>query len=187
MRAQGFSLLEVMISSFILAIGILGLAGMQSVAVKSVTEVQQRTLANSLLVDITERMQLNNVWLTNSANDYATPSLQAAQLRAPPCVTDGTFSNCTGEQIKQNDLFEWRQKLLAAHVNNNSAHGLIDADACISAPDEKGKITVVLSWLSTLKSSDAAANASPSSIYATCGTSGKYRRQISVQSFISQS
>ena len=45
-KNKGFSLVEIMISGFILALGLLGLAGMQSTAVKSTIEIQQRTLAN---------------------------------------------------------------------------------------------------------------------------------------------
>ena len=63
MNVKGFSLVEVMVSSFIIAIALLGLASMQSIALKSVDTAQQLSLANSLLVDITERMQLNQVWL----------------------------------------------------------------------------------------------------------------------------
>ena len=48
MKQRGFSLIEIMISSFILALGLLGLARMQSTAVKSTIEIEQRNLANSL-------------------------------------------------------------------------------------------------------------------------------------------
>lgn len=189
MKQTGFSLIEIMISSFILAIGILGLAGMQTLAVKSVDEVQQRTLANSLLVDITERMQLNHVWLENSANDYNTNSLIGDASIAPPtCVNNGEFSNCTGQEIKENDLFEWREKLKSAHVKNNTGTGLANPDACIATtatPSGSGVIvTVVLSWFSTLSSVDAAKD--KSAIFTGCGTPSNNRRQVSVQSFISQ-
>jgi len=73
MKMDGFSLIELMIGSFILALGLLGLAGVQSTAGKSMLEVQQRALANSLVVEISERMLLNRVWLEdNTDNDYAT-------------------------------------------------------------------------------------------------------------------
>ena len=191
MKQTGFSLIEIMISSFILAIGILGLAGMQTLAVKSVDEVQQRTLANSLLVDITERMQLNHVWLENAANNYNTASLIGdASIAAPTCVTNGGFSNCTGAQIKDNDLFEWREKLKFAHVKDNSGTGLANPDACIATtanPSGSGVIvTVVLSWFSTLSSVDAAKG--KDAIFVNCGSlsDNRNRRQVSVQSFISQ-
>ena len=189
MKQTGFSLIEIMISSFILAIGILGLAGMQTLAVKSVDEVQQRTLANSLLVDITERMQLNHVWLENSANNYNTGSLVDDVLISPPaCVNNGEFSNCTGQEIKDNDLFEWHQKLQSAHVKDNTGTGLANPDACIETTNTPSGVivTVVLSWFSTLSSVDATTTAVEGSLQTRCGTPGNNRRQASVQSFISQ-
>ena len=74
MKMRGFSLIEIMISSFILALGVLGLVSMQSIALKSTVEIQQRTLANSLIADISERMQLNRLWLQAAGNNYAIAS-----------------------------------------------------------------------------------------------------------------
>lgn len=190
MKQTGFSLIEIMISSFILAIGILGLAGMQMLAVKSVDEVQQRALANSLLVDITERMQLNHVWLETANNNYNTDSLIGDEsVVRPTCVNNGVFANCSGGQVKDNDMFEWRQKLQSAHVKDNS-DALANADACIqtTATASGVIVTIVLSWFSTLSSTDAASDAATGSIFADCGAldDNHNRRQVSVQSFISK-
>ena len=162
-KNKGFSLVEIMISGFILALGLLGLAGMQSTAVKSTIEIQQRTLANSLVVDITERMQLNRLWLLDAGNNYAIDSLTDATLSAPNCVSSGgVFTNCSGENIKNNDLYEWKQKFIGAGINNSSAgeNGLVEADACIAVASVTGSdgelVQVVVSWFSTVKSKDAA-------------------------------
>jgi len=196
-KMSGFSLIEIMISGFILALGLLGLAGMQSTAVKSTIEIQQRTLANSLVTDITERMSLNRLWLLEAGNSYAIDSLTDANLSVPSCVgTGGVFTNCSGEDVKDNDLYEWKQKFIGAEINNSSAgeNGLIEADACIAVKSVVGSdgelVQVVISWFSTIKSKDAAHASASTTLTATCGTDGgvnRHRRQISIETYISKS
>jgi len=181
MKKNGFSLLEVMISSFILALGLLGVAGLQSTAVKASIEVQQRTLANSLLLEISERMQLNKAWLQESGNSYAVVSLVEANLAKPDCVDDSdtSFIACTGTDIKNNDLFEWRNKLQGNISDTNASNaGLVGADACITS-EISGKSTIVISWYSTVKTSDANSSSS-------CGEKSDHRRQVSTQLYINK-
>jgi len=191
-KYSGFSLIELMISAFIIGLGLLGLAGMQSMAVKSTVEIQQRTLANSLIHDITQRMQFNQLWLQGAGNNYAIASLAAASLAVPTCVDDvSAFSDCSGEDIKNYDLYEWQQKFSGANVNGEN--GLVAADACIaveSAPGSNGELVeVVISWFSTVKSKDAAADAALTDLSATCGAldENQYRRQISIETYVSKS
>ena len=185
MKISGFSLIEVMITSFILALALLGLAGMQSTAVKSTIEIQQRTLANSLLADIGERMLLNRLWLQKAGNNYAVDSLMKADLSAPGCIgTGGTFDNCSGEDVKNNDLYEWKKKFLGAHTISDSGinTGLIAADACIEVASS-GVSTIILSWFSTVKSKDAAAELDSESLAYKCGEASASRRQLRVEVF----
>jgi len=58
---NGFALLEVLISIFILAVGLLGLAGLQITGLKSNHSAQQRTEAIVLVYDIIDRMRINKV------------------------------------------------------------------------------------------------------------------------------
>ena len=189
MKMSGFSLIEIMISSFILALGLLGLAGMQSTSIKSIVEIQQRTLANSLVAEISERMQLNRFWLQQAGNNYAVASLMKADLSAPDCIgTGGVFDNCSGEDIKNNDLYEWRKKLLGANTLSETGgnSGLIEADACIDVASS-GISTIILSWSSTVKSKDAAAAYDPESLVYKCGEAGASRRQLVVKVYTGKS
>jgi type IV pilus assembly protein PilV len=191
---KGFSLIEIMISGFILALGLLGLAGMQSIAVKSSIEIQQRTLANSLVTDITQRMQLNRLWLLQSSHNYSISSLVDANLSAPSCVgSGGVFITCSGEDVKNNDLYEWKKKFSGAEINNSTAgeNGLIEADACIAVKPIAGSdgelVEVVVSWFSTVKSKDAADGVASTHLTATCGNGDRHRRQLSIETYISKS
>lgn len=179
LNEKGFSLLEVMISSFIIAVGILGLAAMQSIALKSSLEVQQRSLADSLLLDIVERMELNHIWLADELNNYKVESVVDYSVTTPTC---GATLSCSDADLKINDLLEWKSKLLAAHVTGDS-HGLIGADGCIDADDD-GNITVVLSWTSTTGIADATASFPSGDFRKTCGVASNNRHQISAVVYI---
>ncbi|WP_028864169.1 type IV pilus modification protein PilV [Psychromonas aquimarina] len=172
MKEKGFSLIEIMVSCFIFAIGCLSLAGMQSVAIKSLVEVEQRALADSLLVDITERMQMNRTWLSKSANNYIVSSVKGKTYVQPDCAKDGAVSDCDGADIKANDLFEWKQKLDTAHVAG-STQGLIDADACILDVGN-GIVDITITWKE---------QADPAEVKA-CGIHSPKRRQVSTKYYI---
>jgi hypothetical protein len=83
---------------------------MQSMAVKSTIEIQQRSLANSLVIDITERMQLNHVWLLEPGNNYVISSLTDASLSAPTCVdANGEFSTSKLRKSKVYYKMDWEK------------------------------------------------------------------------------
>ena len=56
---MGFTLVEVLVAVFVLAIGILGMAGMQAVGVRESQNTYYRTQADMLANDIIDRMRAN--------------------------------------------------------------------------------------------------------------------------------
>ncbi len=58
---KGFSLLEVMIAVFILAIGLLGLAHLQAITLKQNESAYLRSQVSALAADIFDRMRANQV------------------------------------------------------------------------------------------------------------------------------
>ena len=58
-KQTGFTLLEILISIFILAIGLLGLAALQTTSLKNNHSAQYRTTATVSAYDIIDRMRLN--------------------------------------------------------------------------------------------------------------------------------
>lgn len=58
-HAAGFSLLELLVGLIILAIGLLGLAGMQMVALRQNNEAYLRSQATLMAYDIMDRMRAN--------------------------------------------------------------------------------------------------------------------------------
>jgi type IV pilus assembly protein PilV len=70
---RGFTLLEVMITMVILAIGLLGLAGLQIIAIKGNSYGQQMTVASTMAQNQLEQMRQGAVALVTS-NDFVTDS-----------------------------------------------------------------------------------------------------------------
>ena len=69
-KQSGFSLLEVMIAVMVLAIGLLGMAAMQAVALSSNQEAQFRVQALAIAEDLSSRMRTNRAYVNASKNKY---------------------------------------------------------------------------------------------------------------------
>jgi len=67
-RCQGLTLVEILIALLVLSVGLLGLAAMQTTAVKYTTSANQRTQATALAYDLVDRMRINRLAALN--NDY---------------------------------------------------------------------------------------------------------------------
>lgn len=105
---SGFTMLEVLIAILVIAIGTLGMAGLQLVALKNTQGSHARSVAAQLANDIAERMRGNmNGVLANAYNrtsvaiDYSTPK--------PNCLTT---TGCNFSDMAINDAYEWQQLIL---------------------------------------------------------------------------
>jgi len=94
----GFTLIEVLVSALILAIGLVGVAGLQAMSLKNNQSAYMRSQATALAYDLADRMR-SNVAAAN-AGSYAPAS---AAVRAACTNAMG----CSTEQLAQNDLSEW--------------------------------------------------------------------------------
>lgn len=136
-RAQGFSLIEVLIALVILSVGLLGIAAMVSVSMKSKNGSYLRTQALALSSAILDRMRANHD--TAVSNNY-----DGSTAPTSPTSCNGTLAggvNCTPAQIAQMDLYEWHTELL----------NLLGSDATYSittqgVTQEYNKVTVTISW-----------------------------------------
>lgn len=121
--SNGFSLIEVMIAMFILAIGLMGLAGLQARAMNAEYESYARGKALFLLEDLADRMAANSVEVkaTTTANTaYNQGNGTGVVTVAPTLTAFGTGVTCTsGDDIdgksgvtrSDRDLCEWNLAL----------------------------------------------------------------------------
>ncbi|MFW6236687.1 MAG: type IV pilus modification protein PilV [Desulfovibrionales bacterium] len=114
---QGYTLLEILISLMILALGLLGLAGLQMQGVRDNHSSLLRSQATFLAADILDRMQANRAQALDGEYD----------------VDLGDAPSSSG--IIQTDLVQWRSAIATA---------LPQGDGSIEVDD--GTATIVIRW-----------------------------------------
>lgn len=111
-KQSGFTLIEVLVSVFVLALGVIGVAGMQLVAMRNSQQSQYQTVAVQLASELADKMRANAIEMKKGAS--------SAFLFSYDAVTDGTpdpvnscFSDtgCTAEQMAAFDIYQWKMQL----------------------------------------------------------------------------
>lgn len=99
-RSSGLTLVEILVALVVLSIGLLGLAGLQTLSLKFNTSAFHRTQATALAYDFADRMRANRQ--AALADEYTI----AFQDPAPACAAP----NLAGT-IAQQDVAIWRNTL----------------------------------------------------------------------------
>jgi type IV pilus assembly protein PilV len=105
-RLSGFTLIEVLISLVVLAIGLLGLAALQAEGLKNNQNAYARSQATQLAYDLADRIRANLA----AKSSYTTIDPSTATTVASCTTTAG----CNAAQMAQNDLYEWYSALTDA-------------------------------------------------------------------------
>ena len=100
----GFTLLEVLVALVILAVGLLGLAGMQMSGLKNTNDSRYRTTAATLARDIADRMHANTKGMYVD-NAYANVSGSNDVACSTPPTNCDAGNECTTAQIAAYDLY----------------------------------------------------------------------------------
>lgn len=140
-RQRGASLIEVLVSMTVLAVGILGIGAMQTSTLKSNQNSYMRTQAVFHANDIVERMRSNARGVELGAYDDPTPSVTAACL---------TATGCTATEMAANDVAQWEASI-AAGLPMGSGTVCLDAtpnDGTPAAPacSSTGDLYAVKIW-----------------------------------------
>lgn len=93
----GFSLLELLVAVLVVAVGALGVAGLQLASIQNNRGAMQHSVTTSLATDLIERMR------ANPDADYGTDL-----GTAPPPFHDCLTNDCTAGQLAQFDLAVWK-------------------------------------------------------------------------------
>lgn len=162
-RESGFSLLEVIITMAILAIGLLGLAGLQARALNAEAESYARAQAVMLATEMADRMNSNLaavktsttantgynqqdgssvkvVFGTGYTNDCITANPTSSTAQAACCVAKGT--------IVARDLCEWDLALkgIGEASGTTKVGGMTGARACVFNTGTTGIFQIDVVW-----------------------------------------
>jgi len=127
MRGEtGTTLIEVLITVFVIAIGLLGIAGLQTRALSANSDSIMYSRATFLASDIVERMRNNVRGVRNQR--YKRTSVGGAPLTV---VKDCTAANaiCSESELASFDMYQWLQ------LRVRSSTELPDGDALITSAD----------------------------------------------------
>jgi len=129
-KQQGISLIEVLVSIIIIAIGILGLAGLQARATNAEFESYQRSQAIILVNDMADRIRMNR------ANKGSFKNISDSTTGTGYLGTTGTDSyalTCPGSSQAEIDLCEWNDLLQGSNetLGTNQVGAMIGARGCI--------------------------------------------------------
>ena len=103
---QGFTLVEILVAVVVLAIGLLGLAGLQANSLKFNKSAYQRSVASMLAYDMLDRIRANRDGLiAGNYNDHGPGSGNFPS--DPGCITSG----CSTTNVASYDVYEWGQQL----------------------------------------------------------------------------
>lgn len=149
-RSAGFSLIEVLISLVILSVGLLGIAAMVSVSMKSKGSSYLRTQALAQSAAIIDRMRANRATATaggyNCTDIRGTVTCPSGALTQQTC--DSSTNTCLPAQIADMDMYEWTQDLqnllgngIATNVSYNIATTLVG---------QYTQVQVSISWDDTI-------------------------------------
>ncbi|MBX9754255.1 MAG: type IV pilus modification protein PilV [Pseudomonadaceae bacterium] len=125
-RNQGFTLLEVLISMLILAIGLLGMAALMMSNLQANQGAALRSTATILSYDIADRIRSNVGTVATRTYPDTTP----ADAVLPACHTDPL--GCGPTDRVQEDLAQWNASLLAIPGATGLITRINDNNYCIA-------------------------------------------------------
>ena len=175
---RGATLIEVLIAMLVLAVGILGLMGLQINGKRTNYEALQRSAAVGLAQDMINRMRANpNVAPTvtfldtnyDTGTTYTGGGVGGGQVAAPTdCAAAGAA--CTPAQLAAFDLSSWEAQLDDAVTSN----GLVNPTGCIdvdTSAADGSLVTVMVAWESRI---DLDQTALLARMPVDCGGTDKY-------------
>ena len=135
-RQQGFSLIEVLVTMIIMAIGLMGLAAMQMVSTKNVNNSQSRTVASYLAYDMAERMRSNPEGLDGGHYN----SIDGTE-GAPTKNCQTLMTECSASELAASDAYHWNQT-----VQSNIINGGLGAGSTGTVSVAAGIYTIGIDW-----------------------------------------
>lgn len=133
-RASGFSLIEVLIAMFVLAIGILGAGAMQTVGLQGSMAANTRSQAVFIAGDVVDRMRNNRTVLSSYVGSYS----GATSAAASSCISDS--AGCSAANLVRSDVYD-----IVGYLQPIASGGLLPgATVTVS---QSGKVyNVLVSW-----------------------------------------
>lgn len=117
----GFTLIEVLVAALVLAIGLVGVAGLQAVTLRNNQSTFMRSQAAAFAYDLADRMRANVAGAAAGAYDPSAAALTS---------TCTTVTGCSASALAAHDLAEWNAAI-ATYLPDGEGFVCVD-----STPDD---------------------------------------------------
>ncbi|GMU42671.1 MAG: type IV pilus modification protein PilV [Xanthomonadales bacterium] len=159
---RGFTLIEVMVALLIFSVGLMGMAGLMVLSVKTNQSAYLRTQASFLAQSMADRIMVNRALVTSYVGTYNASTAAASD----PCTSGAT---CSPAQMVLRDQALWSQQMVAFLPNPTArvaCNGAVLGNAAqAGASPFNGLCTLTIEWdestltRGTLSATPAAATA----------------------------
>lgn len=142
-KQQGFSLIEVMVTTFIVVVGVLGITSVQVASLKNNQSAYFRSQANFLVAGMLDRMRANTTAYDNGL--YNNVDTSGTLVADPACST--APSGCGLAPMAAHDIRQWMLNF-SPHTDNPlipGAKGVITTDTA-SGVGGTGDVTITITW-----------------------------------------
>jgi type IV pilus assembly protein PilV len=129
-RQCGFTLLEVLIALLVLSIGLLGLAALQTIGLRSNTMASFRTQATQIAYDIADRIRAN----PKGEEFYDLPTIDDGPGTPPAqaCDDPARTTACGSEEMANFDMTQWRAAVALLPGGRSEIVRNVDADGVVT-------------------------------------------------------
>jgi|SRR5690554_1625026 len=108
-KQNGYGLIEVLVAVLVLAVGLLGLAGLQTQSLRFNNEAYFRTQATLLAMDMADRLRSNLETARTSPGSYTFSKTEAI----PSSSKDCSANPCSPSELAQYDFKLWKERALS--------------------------------------------------------------------------
>lgn len=129
----GVTMIEVLVAVLVLAVGLLGVSGLQSLSLKNTTAVHFAQEAQTYSDDLINRIMANNA--AADAGDY-----EGANIPASAPTTDCSSTSCSPSDMASWDLWQWHVALTTSVGAPPAAAAAVSWDAT------KAEYAIAITW-----------------------------------------
>jgi type IV pilus assembly protein PilV len=149
-HAEGFTLVEVMVSATVLSLGIMGMAAMQGVSITKGVDANDLTVVTNIAADMMERVQNNRRWawaynnLQTVGAGNCGPGGVPAPAPAPPFPAQTPGPLVTSRV--QGDCAQWRALVLSSNLPNIQGTVQVIPFGLVSPNSSATQVQVQVQW-----------------------------------------
>lgn len=147
-RQNGFSLIESLVAIVIMALGILGILGVQMRTLADTQNGVRRAQAIRLIEDLSERIKVNPNALASAVISTYFVSTPGPMAAPPACTTA-----CTATQLAQHDIARWKSSVINTLPLGDAIVFGVDDE---TDPNNRRQLGILISWRQNEKDSSAA-------------------------------